>query len=123
MRSSAANVRCSTPTGRGRTHASTRMDALDEGQQFNSAAGAAWGASEQSPAQLNVVGLPARAQKTAGGSIRNIALNAAFIAAEADKPVCMSHLLQAARAEYAKLEKPLTELELAAWRTPLVTRS
>jgi SpoVK/Ycf46/Vps4 family AAA+-type ATPase len=47
----------------------------------------------------------------AGGSIRNIALNAAFLAAKADQPICMTHVLEAARAEYAKLEKPLTDAE------------
>jgi len=50
-----------------------------------------------------------------GGSIRNIALNAAFLAAEAGEPVRMSHLLQAARSEYVKLEKPLTEAEIGGW--------
>jgi len=48
----------------------------------------------------------------AGGSIRNIALNAAFLAAEAGEAVRMAHLLRAARGEYAKLEKPLTAAEL-----------
>ena len=43
----------------------------------------------------------------AGGNIRNIALNAAFIAAEAGHPVRMSHLLQAAKSECQKLEKPV----------------
>ena len=51
----------------------------------------------------------------AGGNIRNIALNAAFLAADAEEPVCMTHLLHAARGEYAKLEKPLTEAEIAGW--------
>jgi hypothetical protein len=51
----------------------------------------------------------------AGGNIRNIALNAAFLAADADEPVGMIHLLRAARSEYAKLEKPLTEAEIAGW--------
>jgi ATPase family associated with various cellular activities (AAA)/Winged helix domain, variant len=51
----------------------------------------------------------------AGGSVRNIALNAAFFAAEADVPVEMSHVLRAARAEYAKLEKPLTGAEIGGW--------
>ncbi|MGI8856155.1 MAG: ATP-binding protein [Thermomicrobiales bacterium] len=51
----------------------------------------------------------------AGGNIRNIALNAAFLAADAGEPVRMSHLLRAARAEYAKLEKPLTVGETANW--------
>lgn len=51
----------------------------------------------------------------AGGNIRNIALNAAFLAAEADEPVRHKHLLSAARAEYAKLEKPLTHMEIGGW--------
>ena len=51
----------------------------------------------------------------AGGNIRNIALHAAFLAAEAGPPVTMAHLLQAARGEYAKLEKPLTAGEIGGW--------
>jgi len=50
-----------------------------------------------------------------GGHIRNIALGAAFLAADAGVPVCMSHLLHAARSEFAKLEKPLPETEVAGW--------
>jgi hypothetical protein len=52
----------------------------------------------------------------AGGNIRNVALNAAFLAADAHEPVRMSHLLRAARTEYNKLEKPLTEAEIGGWR-------
>jgi ATP-dependent 26S proteasome regulatory subunit len=51
----------------------------------------------------------------AGGNIRNIALNAAFLAADTAEPVGMAHLLQASRSEYAKLEKPLTEAEIGGW--------
>jgi hypothetical protein len=51
----------------------------------------------------------------AGGNIRNIAMNAAFLAADAGQSVQMRHLLQAARSEYAKLEKPLTDSEIAGW--------
>jgi SpoVK/Ycf46/Vps4 family AAA+-type ATPase len=51
----------------------------------------------------------------AGGNIRNIALNAAFLAAGAEEPVRMRHLLRAAQSEYAKLEKPLAEVEIAGW--------
>jgi hypothetical protein len=47
---------------------------------------------------------------------RNIALNAAFIAAEAGHPVRMSHLLQAAKSECQKLEKPVNESEIGGWR-------
>ncbi|MCG8365038.1 MAG: ATP-binding protein [Pseudanabaenales cyanobacterium] len=50
-----------------------------------------------------------------GGNIRNIALNAAFLAAEAGEPVQMKHLLQAAQSEYIKLEKPLTDVEVKGW--------
>jgi hypothetical protein len=56
-------------------------------------------------AQLNV----------AGGNVRNIALNAAFLAAESRSPVGMAHVLRAARGEYAKLEKPLTGTEIGGW--------
>ena len=51
----------------------------------------------------------------AGGNIRNIALNAAFLAAEAGQPIRMEHLLRATRTEYAKLERTLTDGEVAGW--------
>lgn len=51
----------------------------------------------------------------AGGNIRNITLNAAFLAADAGEAIRMVHLLRAARAEYAKLEKQLTEAEIVGW--------
>ena len=44
-----------------------------------------------------------------GGSIYNIALHAAFLAAEAGSPVRMAHLIEAARGEYMRLEKPFPE--------------
>ena len=50
-----------------------------------------------------------------GGNIRNIALNAAFLAADADAPVGMTHLHAAAQAESAKLERPLTQAETRGW--------
>ena len=56
-------------------------------------------------AQLNV----------AGGSIRNIALNAAFLAAESKTPVQMVHMLQAARLEAQKIERALSEAETRGW--------
>ena len=46
-----------------------------------------------------------------GGNIRNIALNAAFIAAESNGAVKMEHIEKAARYEYAKMEKPLSTSE------------
>ncbi|MBI2767716.1 MAG: ATP-binding protein [Chloroflexi bacterium] len=51
----------------------------------------------------------------AGGSIRNIALNASFFAAADGGALTMQHLLQAAHGEYAKLEKPLGEAETRGW--------
>jgi hypothetical protein len=50
-----------------------------------------------------------------GGHIRNIALQAAFLAADDEQPVRMSHVLRATRAEYAKLERPLTDAEIGGW--------
>lgn len=50
-----------------------------------------------------------------GGHIRNIALNAAFLAADRDEPLDMSHLRSAAEAEYLKLERPLPRAELGDW--------
>lgn len=51
----------------------------------------------------------------AGGNIRNIALNAAFFAAEANRAVSMEHLLQATHQEYAKIERTLTGAEIEGW--------
>ena len=51
----------------------------------------------------------------AGGNIRSIALNAAFLAADEGSPVRMDHILQAAKDEYSKLERPLTDAEIAGW--------
>jgi len=56
----------------------------------------------------------ARAQM-AGGNIRNIALNAAFLAAQAHTPVRMGQLLQAAQSEAAKRERPLSDAETKGW--------
>jgi len=51
----------------------------------------------------------------AGGHIRNIAMNAAFLAADSGEPLRMKHLLHAVRGEYAKLDKSLTEIDTAGW--------
>lgn len=53
--------------------------------------------------------------KVAGGNIRNIAMNAAFLAADEGGTLRMHHVLQAARAEYAKLDKNLNKQEIAGW--------
>ena len=60
------------------------------------------------PAKLAQLSLP-------GGSIRNVALNAAFLAADARQPVRMLHLAAAAGSEYAKLERALADSETAGW--------
>ncbi|HZZ88123.1 MAG TPA: ATP-binding protein [Caulobacteraceae bacterium] len=53
--------------------------------------------------------------KVTGGNIRSIAMNAAFLAAEGRQPVRMTHLKEAARIEYAKLERHQTTGESEAW--------
>jgi SpoVK/Ycf46/Vps4 family AAA+-type ATPase len=56
-------------------------------------------------AQLNVT----------GGSIRNIALNAAFLAAAEARPVTMEDLLRASQLEASKQERPITQAETRGW--------
>jgi predicted nucleic acid-binding protein len=56
-------------------------------------------------AQLNVT----------GGSIRNIALNAAFLAAAEGRAVGMDDLLRAAQLEASKQERPITQAETRGW--------
>jgi ATPase family associated with various cellular activities (AAA) len=70
------------------------------------------------PSQLPTDGLDTRklAQlNVTGGNIRNIALNAAFLAADQGELVQMKHLLRAAQAEYTKLEKNLSDVETRGW--------
>jgi ATP-dependent 26S proteasome regulatory subunit len=50
-----------------------------------------------------------------GGNIHNIALNAAFLAADARQPVGMNHILQAAQLEAIKTERPIAEMEVRRW--------
>jgi AAA+ superfamily predicted ATPase len=50
-----------------------------------------------------------------GGTIRNIALNAAFHAAEREEQVSMAHLLHAAHFEASKHERPLSDAETRGW--------
>jgi ATP-dependent 26S proteasome regulatory subunit len=56
-------------------------------------------------AQLNI----------SGGQIRSIALNAAFLAADAGRALSMADIRTAALTEYVKLEKTLTDTELKGW--------
>ncbi len=53
-----------------------------------------------------------------GGSIHNIALSAAFLAAKQGTPVTMSLVLDAARAEFRKLDKPINEADFR-WEAPV----
>lgn len=46
-----------------------------------------------------------------GGSIHNIALNAAFLGAQSATPVSMAQVLAAARQEFRKLDKPINEAD------------
>ncbi len=46
----------------------------------------------------------------AGGTIRNVAVNAAFVAADAAEPIQMQHVMQAARIESGKLGRPMPTL-------------
>ena len=50
-----------------------------------------------------------------GGDIKNIAMNAAFFAAEADEPIMMKHLLEAAKKENAKLDYRYSDKGLEGW--------
>jgi hypothetical protein len=51
----------------------------------------------------------------AGGHIRNIALNAAFLAADEQSPVGMAHLRRAAETEFTKLERALPRADVGDW--------
>jgi hypothetical protein len=46
-----------------------------------------------------------------GGSIHNIAINAAFLAAGLGQPVEMQHVLMAIRTEFRKMERPINEAD------------
>ncbi|MEM6433958.1 MAG: ATP-binding protein [Cyanobacteria bacterium P01_D01_bin.115] len=70
------------------------------------------------PSQTPTEGLDCRKLarlNVAGGNIRNITLNAAFLAADANEPVQMKHLLRATQREYNKLERTVTDAEIKGW--------
>jgi SpoVK/Ycf46/Vps4 family AAA+-type ATPase len=50
-----------------------------------------------------------------GGSIRNIALNAAFLAADDRRVIEMNHMVRAIKREYAKIEKLVLESEFGPY--------
>ena len=47
----------------------------------------------------------------AGGNIRNIAINAAFLAAGEGRPIGMDHVMRAARREYTKVDRLIMDAE------------
>ena len=55
-----------------------------------------------------------------GGNIHNVALNAAFLAVRSDKAVSMPLVLDAARAEFRKLGRPLSESDFR-WEEPIAS--
>ena len=57
----------------------------------------------------------ARQFRVSGGNIKNIALLAAFLAAGEESPLAMRHLIRAARREYQKLGRLVTESDFAHW--------
>jgi SpoVK/Ycf46/Vps4 family AAA+-type ATPase len=61
------------------------------------------------------LGFCARQFKIAGGSIRNVALLAAFLAAEDDAEIGMVHVARAAKREYQKLGKLVTETDFGQY--------
>ncbi|MEM8640233.1 MAG: ATP-binding protein [Cyanobacteria bacterium P01_G01_bin.54] len=54
----------------------------------------------------------------AGGAIHNIAINAAFLAAEGGERLEMSHILAAARSEWQKLGRPIYEEQFKIQSSP-----
>jgi len=57
----------------------------------------------------------ARAFKLSGGNIRNIAVTAAYSAAEAGRPISMAHLVRATQREYRKLGRMVVESEFGRY--------
>ncbi len=65
------------------------------------------------------LGFLARQFRLAGGNIRNIALAAAFLAADDRTAVGMSHFIRATRREYQKLGKMVTDADFGPYRSLL----
>jgi AAA+ superfamily predicted ATPase len=63
-------------------------------------------------AETEALDFPALARlEIAGGNIRNIAVNAAFLAASAQQPIRMEHVMHAARREYMKIDRLIKDAE------------
>jgi hypothetical protein len=56
------------------------------------------------------------ALNVSGGSIRTIALNAAFLAAESKEAINMGHVRDAAELETSKIERPIAARETRGWK-------
>jgi SpoVK/Ycf46/Vps4 family AAA+-type ATPase len=75
-----------------------------------------WEATLPAAAPTDDLDLDALARlELAGGSIVNVAVNAAFGAAAHDRAIAMDHMAAAARAELAKLDRMVRDGELEAW--------
>ena len=61
------------------------------------------------------LGFMAQRFEIAGGNIRNIALAAAFLAAEDDQPIGMQHLIRATQREYQKMGKVVLDGEFGVY--------
>lgn len=61
----------------------------------------------------------ARQFELSGGSIKNVALNAVFLAAESGGPVTMRHILESLRDENLKMGKPMLPQDFAEY-APLI---
>jgi ATP-dependent 26S proteasome regulatory subunit len=70
-----------------------------------------WPAGAPRAADLDLDYISRRFELT-GGNVRNIALGAAFLAADNGGVVSMAHLLHAMRREYQKMGKVIREAEL-----------
>jgi hypothetical protein len=55
----------------------------------------------------------------AGGNIRNIVLNAAFLAADVPGEIRMEHLIRATRREYEKIGRICADVEFGPYQSML----
>ena len=78
---------------------------------------AIWKSAFAAEVPLDGVDFPylARQFELSGGSIKNIALNAAFLAAAQGSPVNMRHILDCVRSENAKVGKPMLRQDFAEY--------
>jgi predicted ATP-dependent protease len=58
--------------------------------------------------------------KLAGGDIKNIIVNAAFLAAEDSSVITMEHVMRAAKREFQKIGKVCSQLEFGKYYEMIV---